>query len=217
MLSASKRIFIIDEHPVIVAGLRGLIDRQPEWSVAGHAESCMDALEVLERATADLILLEPAIHGMDGLSRLAEFTVRARVLCFSSLGEHVMAERILREGARGFLMKSASSDEILEAMRTVLDGGVFVSSESRQRLIGRIAGVNESGLESHLGALSNRELQIVHLIGANRNSRQIARMMHVSEKTVATHRLRIREKLSLRNTNELVRIAARWAGLDALS
>jgi DNA-binding NarL/FixJ family response regulator len=213
----TTRVYLVDEHPVIAAGLRELINLQPGWTVVGSAASCDHALRDLERDPVDLVVLEPGIDGMDGLGRLGVFAARARVLCFSSLGEQPMAERALREGARGFLMKTSMADEILEAMYVVLEGGIALSPEMRQRLVGRLAGVNERDPESVLGRLSNRELQIIHLIGFNRSSRQIARHIRVSEKTVATHRLRIREKLCLRNTNELIRVAAQWVGRDSLS
>jgi len=212
-----NRILLVDEHPVIVAGLAALVGNEPDWALLGGVACLDDAIRVLDRGGAELVILEPGIRGMDGLGCIAPLAARARVLCFSSLSEPVMAERSLREGARGFLAKTRPPEEILEAIRTVLGGGVALSEEVRRRVIGRVAGLAPEFAGPGLGSLNNRELQVVHLMGAHRNSRQIAAHMRVSEKTVATHRQRIREKLALRSSNDLVRVASRWVECDVLS
>lgn len=199
-----------------MAGLAALIRAQPGWHVVGSAASCREAIDDAGVSRADIVILEPAVGAMDGLARLREFAVRTRVLCISTLAEDLLAERVLREGARGFLMKSSRPEEIVAGIRQVFAGDIVLSPGARLRIIERIAGTEHTD-EPPLGLLNNRELQLVHLIGVNRSLRQIAAHMGLSEKTVATHRLRIREKLSLRNASELVRVAARWAGQDMLS
>ena len=216
MIPEGKRIYVADEHPVIHAGLVRLIEDQPGWRLVGGARSCAEAWRSVMGMPVDLLILEPAMGGMDGLTRLGDFAARTRVLCFSMLPEVCLAERVLREGARGYLMKWSTPDEIRDAIRAVLAGDIVLSPEARRRVLERAAGVARGDPADDLGALSNRELQIVHLIGVNRSSRQIAEHMRLSEKTVATHRLRIREKLALRRPSDLLRTAARWVEHDAL-
>jgi DNA-binding NarL/FixJ family response regulator len=217
MKPAVRRILVVDEHPVIVSGLARLLEGHREWELIGGVDSCEAALDALRLAPADLVVLEPAIQGLGGLGRISEIAAQTRVLCFSMLGETFLAERALREGARGYLSKTHPGDEILAAIGTVLDGGIALSEAVRRRLIGRIAGIEPELPPCGVAALNNRELRVVHLLGANRSTRQIAAHMRVSEKTVATHRQRIREKLQLRTSNDLVRLAASWAGQEALS
>lgn len=216
MHRSAKRILLVDEHPVIVVGLSHLIDRHPDWSCVGAVTSCRAGLAAVGREAVDLVILEPAVGGMDGLARLGDFAAHVPVLCFSALPEEYLAERALRAGARGFLMKTSSVEEIRAGIRGMLAGDIVLSERARQGLIERVA-VGGTDAGRGLGCLNDRELQIVHLIGANRSSREIAAVMHVSPKTVATHRHRIREKLSLRNASELVRIASRWVENESLS
>lgn len=216
MIPEGKRIFVADEHPVIHAGLIRLIEEQPGWRFVGAARSCADAWRSIMGMPVDLLILEPALGGMDGLARLGDFAARTRVLCFSMLPEACLAERVLREGARGYLMKWSTPDEIRDAMRGVLAGEIVLSPAARRRVLERAAGVARPDTGDALGALNNRELQIVHLIGVNRSSREIAEHLRLSEKTVATHRLRIREKLALPRPSDLLRTAARFVEHDAL-
>lgn len=216
MVSALTRILAVDEHPVSIAGLARIVASQPDWTLSGA-----DAGEIAARGPgdepADLVVLEPAVRGLDGLGLIAAIAARVPVLCLSSLSEEFMAERALREGARGYVMKTSSPDEIVEAIRTVLGGGIALSECVRRHVITRFAGLDPLSSSSNLAGLNNRELQIVHLIGANRSSRQIAAHLRVSEKTVATHRTRIREKLQFRTATDLARAAARWFEHEGLS
>jgi len=217
MISALTRILVVDEHPVIVSGLARLIAAEPDWQMVRGVASCDEAMVELERQPVDLIILEPAVRGMDGLGAIGALAARARVLCFSAHREDVLAERCLRAGARGYLMKTRPPEEIAEAIRTVLGGGIVLSEAVRRSVVGRLTGATVAEPVPGLVALNNRELQVVHLLGHNRNSRQIAVHLRVSEKTIATHRQRIREKLALRHGNDLVRIAARWVEVAELS
>lgn len=217
MSPSHLRVFIIDEHPVTAAGLSRLVELQDGWKVCGIDASCRHAFGSWGRVAPDLVLLEPAVGGMDGLAQLEDIAMRVRVLCISELSEDCLAERTLRAGARGFLMKTSSPEEIVAGMRAVLAGELVLSPRMRQRFIERAAGQTHDEARTGFGQLNNRELQVVRLLGSNRSPREIAHQLRVSEKTVATHRLRIREKLSLRNSSELQRVAARWVEKELLS
>ncbi|MBE2213534.1 MAG: response regulator transcription factor [Opitutaceae bacterium] len=212
-----RRILVVDEHPVIGSGLARLVEAQAGWSMVGTVCTRDAARAQVSRGAVALVVLEPAIQGLDGLGWIEEIAMHARVLCFSTLEENLLAERALRAGARGYLMKTSGCEEVVAAMHTVLGGGIALSEAMRRRFIGRLAGVEPHGLAAGLAVLNNRELRVVHLLGANHSARQIAACMHVSEKTVATHRQRIREKLRLASARDLVRVAASWVGQDLLS
>ena len=217
MTFRTKRIFIIDDHPVVAASLAQLIDSEPGWRFAGAASNCPQALAAMSKGVPDAIILEPAVDTMDGLARIADLAARAPVLCLSVLSEQHLAERALRAGARGFLMKTSGTDEVRSGLRGLLAGDIVLSERTRQVLLGRAVTGHPTSHAGALHQLNDRELRIVHLIGAHRNSREIARHLCLSEKTVATHRHRIREKLQLRKPGDLARLAAQWVEHEVLS
>jgi len=207
------RVFLIDDHPVMLMGLRSLLSAEEDLIVEGVATSAREALRLLEANPADLAVLDVGIGGVAGLDLIRDLRIRVpklRMLCFSGHEEVFYAERALRAGAFGYLMKTADSSTVLRAVRTVLRGQVFLSDVMGRQVLGRFIGASGPTERSPISSLSNRELQIIHHIGESRDNRQIARLTGVSLKTVEAHRSRIKEKLSLRSTSDLIRFATDW-------
>ncbi len=207
------RVFLIDDHPVLLLGLRSLLSAEEDLHIEGVATSPREALRVLEANPVDLAILDVGIGGVAGLDLIQDLRIRVpkvRILCFSGHEEVFYAERALRAGAFGYLMKTADAAGVLRAIRTVLRGQVFLSDLMGRRVLGRIVGNTRNPERTPISALSNRELQIIHHIGESRDNRQIARLTGVSLKTVEAHRSRIKDKLSLRSTSDLIRFATHW-------
>ncbi|BET68298.1 response regulator transcription factor [Opitutales bacterium ASA1] len=207
------RVFLIDDHPVTLSGLRALFTGEPDLLVDGSATSSREAIRLMEAKAADLAILDVGIGGVAGLDLIQDLRIRVpklRILCFSGHEELFYAERALRAGAFGYLMKTATPDLVIKAARTVLRGQVYLSDVMGRRVLGRIVGAAAKLERAPISSLSNRELQIIHHIGESRDNRQIARLTGVSLKTVEAHRSRIKDKLSLRSTSDLIRFATHW-------
>jgi len=208
-----RRIFLVDDHPVVLSGLTSLLNAQDDLEVAGTARTAAEALARITAARADLAIVDIGIGGVAGLDLVQDFRLRhpqLRVLCFSVHEEEFFAERALRAGAQGFVMKTVDSSVLLRAVHTVLDGQIHLSDGMERRILNRLAGSSGPAVVSPIRQLSNRELQVIHHIAMSRDNRQIARLMSLSVKTVEAHRSRIKEKLSLRTTSELIRFATHW-------
>jgi len=207
------RLFLVDDHPVTVAGLTSILSVESDFEVCGTSGKAHDALARLNPLPVDLVILEIGIGGVAGLDLIQDLRIRfprVRVLCFTVHEEIFHAERALRAGAVGYLMKTADADLLVRAIRSVLQGQVFLSELMGRRILNRIAGNSGISAASPINLLSNRELQVVHHIGESRDNRAIARLMSVSIKTVEAHRSKIKEKLQLRTTSDLIRFATHW-------
>lgn len=209
----TKRVFLIEEHPIVIMGLEGALSSEPDLEITEVCDDRRKALVRLEDDPPDLVILEIGISGTSGLDLLQDLKARGskvKILCYSFHEEVFYAERTLRAGAYGYLMKTSDKATILKAIRAVLNGQVYLSESMGRRVLGRIAMAAEGEARSPIHQLSNRELQIIHHIGVNRDNRQIARMTGVSLKTVEAHRSKIKEKLQLRTTSDLIRFATHW-------
>ncbi len=207
------RVFLVDDHPVVLSGLTSLLNAQDDLEVVGVSRSAVEALARIGGVEAELAIVDVGIGGVAGLDLVQDFRLRfprLRVLCFSVHEEEFFAERALRAGAQGYVMKTVDSAMLLRAVRTVLEGQIHLSDTMERRILNRLAGSPNPTVVSPIRQLSNRELQVIHHIAASRDNRQIARLMSLSVKTVEAHRSRIKEKLSLRTTSELIRFATHW-------
>jgi DNA-binding NarL/FixJ family response regulator len=216
--TSRRRIFLIDDHPVVLSGLTALLNAQEDLEVAGTARTAADALARIAQVEAEIAIVDVGIGGVAGLDLVQDFRLRfprLRVLCFSVHEEEFFAERALRAGAQGYVMKTVDSTVLLRAVRTVLEGQIHLSDTMERRILNRLAGSGDTAAISPIRQLSNRELQVIHHIAASRDNRQIARLMSLSVKTVEAHRSRIKEKLSLRTTSELIRFATHWVERQA--
>jgi DNA-binding NarL/FixJ family response regulator len=208
----SKRIFIVDDHPVFREGLAGLVRRETDLTICGEADNARHAIRDIERLQPDLVLVDIGLPGRSGLELIKDLRALSpdlAVLVISMHDETLYAERVLRAGGRGYLTKQEGPEKILQAIRQVLSGQVYLSGKMSIRILDMLSG-RRAKAGSSLAQLTDRELEILQLIGQGKNSQAIARHLNVSPKTVDTHRGRLKEKLQLQTGTELTCYAARW-------
>ena len=208
-----RRILLVDDHPFMRAGLGQLIDRQPDMVVCGEAGNPPEAFEQLTRKAPDLVLTDLTMPGRSGLEFIKDLrAVHADVaiLVISMHDEGVYAERVLRAGARGYIMKEAGGENLLAAIRQVLRGEVYVSPRMSARILNALSAGRPRGSHSPIEQLTDREFEVFQLIGQGKSTRDIAVQLHLSPKTVDVHRSHIKEKLALRDATALIRHAVRW-------
>jgi DNA-binding NarL/FixJ family response regulator len=213
-MSAKTKIYIIDDHPIMVQGLKELINNQRDMRVVGFSEDWHVALEQAKKLLPDLIMLDVTLKDANGIEVLKNLKIHfphIKVLMLSMHDENLYAMRSLKAGAQGYIMKQEAVDKVLGAIRQVLAGEVYLSETMSKRtmfqLLGRGGGARSG---SPLEDLSDRELEVFTLIGQGCTTRQIAEKLHLSIKTVETHRAHIKEKLNLKNSTELVQHAIHW-------
>ncbi len=213
MCLARTRVFIVDDHPIVRQGLAQMINQEGDLTVCGEAEDTENALEAIAELHPDLVLVDLSLKGGNGLELLKALRARANmapVLVVSMHDESLYVERVLRAGARGYIMKHEATDTMMSAIRRVLRGEIYVSDKMLTKLLGRFVLDAPNTSTSTLERLSNRELEVFRLIGAGHSTRHIASVLHVSIKTVESHRAHIKEKLQLNDTGALVRYAMQW-------
>jgi DNA-binding NarL/FixJ family response regulator len=217
---ARRRILIVDDHPFMRAGLAQLIDRQPDLVAGGEAGSPAESLQWLATQGADLVLTDmtmPGRSGLDFIKDLQALHPTLPILVVSMHDELVYAERALRAGARGYIMKEAGGENLLAAIRRVLDGDVYVSSRMSAQLLGSFSGRKSRQDDSPFGKLTDREFEVFQLIGHGRSTREIAQQLGLSTKTIDVHRANLKGKLALQDTTALVRHAVRWVETEGSS
>lgn len=208
-----KRILLVDDHPFMRAGLGQLIDRQPDMMVCGEAGNPTEAFHQLARTSPDLILTDLTMPGRSGLEFIKDLRAthdRVAILVISMHDEGVYAERVLRAGARGYIMKEAGGENLLAAIRQVLRGEVYVSPRMSARILNSLSAGRPRGSHSPIEQLTDREFEVFQLIGHGKSTRDIAAELKLSPKTVDVHRSHIKEKLALRDVTALIRHAVRW-------
>jgi DNA-binding NarL/FixJ family response regulator len=213
------RIFLVDDHPIVLSGFKVLLDSQPDLEVCGTAGSAEEALRCVPGSNADLVITDLTLPGRDGLEFIRDMlAIRSdqAVLVVSMHDELLYAERALRSGARGFLMKEAGSEKMLAAIRQVLGGNVYVSDRMSAKILDTFSGRRQREAESGIHKLSDREFEIFRMLGEGRTTKEIADRLHLSPKTVAVHRGHIKEKLDVKSATELTHLAVRWATADGL-
>jgi len=207
------KVFLVDDHPIVRQGLALFIDREPDLMVCGEADGATSALHAIQEAAPDFVVLDISLDGPDGLELLKTLRVRypnLPVLVLSMHDEAVYAERALRAGANGYIMKQEATDRVLTAIRHILGGDVYLSDRLTKRMLQQFVNGSVSPRDP-LAKLSDRELEVYRLIGAGHSTRQIADELHVSTKTVESYQAHIKEKLALRNARELVQHAVEWS------
>jgi DNA-binding NarL/FixJ family response regulator len=210
---ARRRILVVDDHPFMRAGLAQLIDRQPDMHVCCEAGSPAEALQLLARDVPDLVLTDITMPGRSGLEFIKDLLALhpgLPVLVISMHDETIYAERMLRAGARGYIMKEAGGEALLAALRQVLAGQVYVSSKLSARLLENLSGGRPRGSSSPIAKLTDREFEVFQLIGQGKSTHDIAAQLGLSTKTVDVHRANIKGKLGLPDMTALVRHAVRW-------
>jgi DNA-binding NarL/FixJ family response regulator len=217
--SSRRRIFILDDHPITRYGLVQLINEQPDLIICGEAESSQEALAALKAVQAALILVDITLPGESGLEFIRDLQMQCPnlpALVVSMHDESVYAERVLRAGGRGYIMKSAGGERLLEAIRQVLDGRVYLSANMSDAVLDAFSRRRSLSAEARPGALSDREFEVFQLLGQGLSTREIGQRLHLSTKTIGTHRFHIRQKLRLGTGSDLMREAVRWAATQQL-
>jgi len=210
---ARKRIVVVDDHPIFREGLLQSINRQPDLMVCGEAENAPQALGLIGELKPDLVLVDISLPGKSGFELVRDIQAMhpgVAVLVLSMHDESLYAERVLRAGARGYVMKHERPEQLLEAIRHVVSGRTYVSEKMAARILDVFSGRRPTGTGSPLARVSDREFEILQLIGRGRNSHEIAKELHLSVKTVDTHRSHLKEKLKLKNGLQLTRYAVCW-------
>ena len=208
-----RQILVIDDHPFMRAGLTQMIDRQPDMQICGEAGNPAEAMKVLERCRPDLVLSDITMPGRSGLEFIKDLTTTVEgvpILVVSMHDETIYAERALRAGARGYIMKEAGGENLLAAIRQILRGEIYVSPRMSAQLLEKVSARRPRNSRSPIEKLSDREFEVFQLIGQGKSTRDIAAQLHLSSKTVDVHRSHIKEKLDLKDATDLVRHAVRW-------
>jgi DNA-binding NarL/FixJ family response regulator len=208
------RVFLVDDHPIVRDGIRSLLEREPGVQVVGTAGNGQELLDQLPETPADLVLVDINMPVMDGFAtamRLREEFPQVRVLALSMLAEELYIGRMLEAGASGYLLKSAGKDEILHAIRQVMDGKLYLCSEVGLAMLHKVLDGNTSSATTtsthKTQLLSKREMEVLQLIAEGLTNAEIAEQLFTSKRTVETHRQNILEKTQAKNTAALVKIA----------
>ena len=209
-----SRVIVVEDHPVLSDGLRQLIDKQPDLACVGIADNTSDAKRLVEQSKPDLMLLDLRLKGGDALDLIKTLRVEhpeTKVLVLSQYDELIFAERALRAGASGYIMKENATDDVLRAVRKVLAGELYFSERVAAAVVQRSLREKPSPSRAGVELLSDREMQVFQLLGASYSAREIADQFHLSKKTIETHCEKIKHKLSLHNAAELKQFARKWA------
>jgi len=209
-----SRVLIVEDHPVLCDGLKQLIGSQPDLACAGVADNISDAKQLVEQCKPDLMLLDLRLKGGDALDLIKTLRVEhpeVKVLVLSQYDELIFAERTLRAGASGYIMKENATEEVLRAVRKVLTGELYFSERVAAAVVQRTLREKPDAARTGVERLSDRELQVFQLLGASYSPREIAEQFHLSRKTIETHCEKIKHKLSLHNAAELKQFARKWA------
>jgi DNA-binding NarL/FixJ family response regulator len=209
------RILIVDDHPVMLAGLRDLLSREADLELCGEADSAPAALEAIERLNPDLVILDLFMGADDDLEfvgRIHERWPELRILVLSMQDEALFAERIISMGARGYVMKKEASRSILAALRKILAGEYYLSPELGNRIFARRSGARYASKVTQV--LTVREREVLADIAAGKSTQEISKHLGINVKTVDSHRRSMREKLGLTSASELVRYAIQWSETD---
>jgi DNA-binding NarL/FixJ family response regulator len=207
------RIMILDDHPILRRGIADYINAESNMMICGEAEDAHQALEIMPTAKPDLVIVDISLNGSSGIEFLKTFRLEypdIPTLVLSMHDELLYAERVLREGARGYVMKQEAVEKILTAIRKILEGQIYLSDRMMERILEKKY-MGQQGNLSPMESLSDRELEVFRLIGEGITTTDIAHQLHRSVKTIETYRARIKVKFNLKNNMELIRFAMHWA------
>ena len=209
-----QRVLLVDDHPLVCEGLAQRINGEPDLEVCGQARDAHAALQAIEKLQPHIAVVDLALGEGSGIELIKDVKLRypqLPTLVLSMHDEALYAERSLQAGAKGYVMKQEETDVLIQAIRQVLRGQVYLSEKVTNVIVNRLGGnVPQGKIMTLAQRLSNRELEIFQLIGDGYATQEIARRLHLSTKTVASHREHIKEKLNLRTSEELARFAIHW-------
>jgi DNA-binding NarL/FixJ family response regulator len=213
MMKRVSRIVVVDDHPLVRKGLAELICNEDDLDVCGEAAGTPEAIQLVGKEKPDLVIIDLTLKegsGMELIQQIKAQYEETKILIASMHDEMLFAERSVRAGASGYINKEEATDKMVEAIRKVLSGKIYLSPRVAERIFDQIAGNEETAATDPIGALSNRELQVFELIGAGLATREVAERLHLSKKTIETYRENIKQKLNLETGNQLVQRAVQW-------
>ncbi len=212
-MATNKRIYIVDDHPLMRKGLVMTIEKEMGFEVCGQAENAEDGLSDIIKLKPDAAVFDISLPGMNGIELIKNVLhqmPQLKILVVSRHDEDLYAERALRAGAKGYLMKLEAGETLVTALRQILNGGIYLSEKIGSKMIMKMASGNASKSDNPLDLLSDRELEVFELTGKGLSTKDIGSKLHISVKTVESHRANIKDKLQLETANELMRHAVRW-------
>jgi DNA-binding NarL/FixJ family response regulator len=210
---ATSKILITDDHPLVREGLKVRINDQPDMVVCGEAASVAESLQLLKTSRPDLVIVDIVLaegHGLDLIKQVKSRFPDVKMLVVTAADDVLYGERALRAGAHGYINKRECQEKIVEAIRVILAGQRYVGPELTQRLVESMVGGPGPATAERTARLSDRELEVFHLIGQGKTTTEIAKQLHLSVHTIDTHREKIRRKLGLSNATQLIRSAVQW-------
>jgi DNA-binding NarL/FixJ family response regulator len=216
---AKCRVFLVDDHPIVRHGLTQLINREPDLIVCGESEDGSKALPAVGAAKPDVVVVDLTLKRSSGFSLIKNLNAanpKMPILVLSIHEESLYAERCLRAGAKGYLMKEEAMENVLLAIRRVLAGQVYLSEDMQSKLFRTSGKQNDNVVASPLERLSDRELEIFRLLGQGLGTRQIAKLLHLSISTVESHRARIKVKLDVESGTKLLQHAVKWVETESV-
>jgi len=210
----AKRIYIVDDHPLVRQGLSQVINNEEDMEICGEAEDAPETMKGVGPANPDVIIVDISLRANNGLELIKNLKAiheNIPILVFSMHDESIYAQRALRAGAKAFVMKKESPTKVVEAIRCIIKGEIYVSPSVADQVLHQIVnGPNNAASTSPIDRLTDRELEVVQLIGRGLSSREIAESLNLSVKTIESHRAHVKEKLNLRNATELVQFSVQW-------
>lgn len=211
--SDTTRVFIVDDHPVVRQGVGMLVDQQNDMEVCGDAESGPEALKKIGEIEPDLAVVDLSLKDSSGMELIKDLQVQhpeIRILVLSMHDETFFAERVLRAGARGYITKAESTLKVVDGIRAVMKGEVYLSDGMSSKMISKLVSGYGQPDKPSVDALTDRELEVFELLGNGYGTREIAEKLHRSVKTIETHRERIKEKLQIDSATDLIKHAVQW-------
>lgn len=219
-MGLKRKIFVVDDHSVMRWGYIALINQEMDLEVCGEAGTALDALEKISSTKPDLAIVDISLDGMNGIEltkHLQALQPELPVLIVSMHDESLYGERALRAGARGYIMKKEARTRIVEAIRRVLNGSFYLSDEMSTKILLQYQGRRMDEESSSIERLSDRELEVFELFGRGFSTREIAESLLISPKTVESHRNRIKTKLAVDSTSELLQRAVQWVQAESIA
>ena len=211
--SKESRILVVDDHPLVRQGIAQFINQEKDMSVCGEASDGFEALSIIEELDPDLVIVDIQMKGLSGMDLVKNMKVhhpKVPVLMLSMHDENLFAERALRAGAKGYLMKEEDPEKVVQAIRIVLNGDVYVSEKATSKILKLLSDNKTSNEGTSVDRLSDREFEVFRMIGKGYRTRHIASQLILSAKTVESYKARLKQKLMLKDAAELARYAAEW-------
>lgn len=212
-MAANKKIYIVDDHPIMRKGMAMILEKEIGFEVCGQAESAEEAINEIIALSPDAVIIDISLPGMNGIELVKNILHQnpaLKILIVSRHDEELYAERALRAGAKGYLMKLEAVEVLVSALRQILQDGIYLSDNIGKKMIMKLTSGNKNAGEDPIAQLSDRELEVFELTGKGFSTKEIGTKLHISVKTVESHRANIKEKLDINTANELMRHAVKF-------